>query len=76
MNESKSDIKSITLTREDGSTEVIEKGFVATVTEGDESATVDFEMLHIGGRELATIIDSVLMLAMRLGYFNKEENAE
>ena len=64
MNEK--NVKSIILTYEDGSTEIVYKGLVANYI-GD---TVTFNMVGMGGMDLAMIVESVLELGDRLGLFD------
>ncbi len=72
MDEERS-VKNITLTYEDGSTEVIEKGFVARFIEHEDGeATASFDLVSMGGKDLYMIVSAMLQLGDKLGFFNEK----
>ena len=77
MEESKS-IKSITLTYEDESKRIINKGFIANIGEPDVDGGIGitFSFANISGVELQTIVEAVVKLGFNLGMFgnNSDEN--
>lgn len=70
MSEERS-VKNITLTYDDGSTEVIEKGLVARFIEHDRGgATASFDLVSIGGKDLYMVVMAMLQLGDKMGFFN------
>lgn len=75
------DIKNITLNYDDGTKKVIEKGFVTTFetdeemieTDEDKNVEVNFNFVHISGREIQVVIESCLQLGIKLGMFGDKE---
>lgn len=73
MNEEKN-IKKITVEYDNGETSEITKGFIAgfsDIDESEETVHVTFEMCDITGKDLETIVFSVLSLADKLGMLNE-----
>ncbi|WMI80918.1 hypothetical protein [Anaerotignum sp. MB30-C6] len=63
-------VKDITLTYDDGTTEVIEKGLVTRFTERDgENVTAEFDMVSIDGKDLYMVVMAMLRLGERMGFF-------
>lgn len=65
-------VTKIILVYEDETTSEINKGFVASVepVEGEDSETITFTMVRMGGHDLKAIIGSVLELAGQMGMFD------
>lgn len=62
---------------EDGSQEVIEKGFFCDMKElPDGACNMNFIMTGVSGSDLERIVIGCIQLGERLGMFGKEENAE
>ncbi len=63
-------VKDITLTYDDGTTEVIEKGLVTRFIEHDDGeVTASFDMVSISGKDLYMVVTAILQLGDRIGYF-------
>lgn len=68
-------VKNITLTYEDGSTEVVEKGLVLSFTEHEDgNVTAGFNMLSITGKDLYMVVMAMMQLGDKMGFFDKEED--
>jgi len=62
--------KNITITYDDGTTEVIENGLVARFIERDGGAvTASFDMVSIGGKDLYMVVMAMLQLGDKMGFF-------
>ncbi len=69
------EVKNIILSYDDGSTEVIEKGFVARFIEHEDGeATASFDLVSMGCKDLYVIVSAMLQLGDKLGFFNKKED--
>lgn len=64
--------KRIIIEYEDGTIEEIEKGFVARLSENDETITANFSLAGVAGKDLKLLVLSVLELAQKLGLFKEE----
>ena len=74
MDEERS-VKNITLTYDDGSTEVVEKGLVARFIEhNDGDSTAQFDLVSIAGKDLYMVIMAMLQLGDKMGFFNGSGN--
>lgn len=67
MMENKSGVKNIVLKHEDGTTETINRGFLASYDERAEEGIVTFQMVGMSGRDLAMIVQSVIEFGFRSG---------
>ncbi len=68
-------VRNITLTYEDGSTEVVEKGLVLSFTEHEGgNVKARFNMLSITGKDLYMVVMAMMQLGDKMGFFNKEED--
>lgn len=68
-------VRNITLTYEDGSTEVVEKGLVLSFTEHEDgNVKARFNMLSITGKDLYMVVMAMMQLGDKMGFFNKEED--
>lgn len=77
MSEEK-DIEKIVLHYIDGSVKEVSKGFIASVTVSEKSGTeeITFDMVHISGHDLTSIVSSVMELGIKLGMFGNGEDTE
>lgn len=72
------DIAKIILEREDGTQEIITKGFVAdyTVSSDGKEGTVAVDMCGMGGKDLQMIILSMVELGFKLGIIDPNQDGE
>ena len=69
-------IEKIVLHYDDGTTETVDKGFIASLTSSDdETCEITFHMAHISGNELCNMIEGVATLGIKLGLFGGDKNA-
>ncbi|MEA5084372.1 MAG: hypothetical protein VB018_09480 [Lachnospiraceae bacterium] len=66
-------VAKITLTYEDGTDKVIDKGFVAQFNGEGDQLTMTFDMAGIKGEDLRLIVVGVMQLGMKLGFFGEDE---
>lgn len=75
-----SDVKNIEVHFENGSTEVIEKGFVANVmkkeADGESVADIQVYFANWSGLDMYIMLEAVVMVAKEMGLFNDEEEDE
>lgn len=71
------DIEKIVLHYDDGTTETVDKGFIASLTSSDDDETceITFHMAHISGDELCNMIEGVATLGIKLGLFGGDKDA-
>lgn len=73
------DITKIVIHYNDGTEEVISKGFVANIDDlpegADGEAVANIKMVGMGGRDLYLLVESVLLLADKFGFFNRIKEA-
>ncbi|WMI81929.1 hypothetical protein [Anaerotignum sp. MB30-C6] len=68
-----STVKNITLTYDDGTTEIVAKGLVTRFIEHDDGeTTASFDMVSIAGKDLYMVVTAMLQLGYKIGYFSKE----
>ena len=67
MMKKKSEVKTIVLKLEDGTTETINRGFLASYDEQGEKGIVTFQMVGMSGRDLAMIVQSVIKFGFQSG---------
>lgn len=74
MNEK--DVDKIVIHFTDGSTKEINKGFLANMVEHEENGTceITFDMVHVAGKDLATIVSAVTEFGFKAGMFSDDEN--
>lgn len=63
----KCEVKTIVLELEDGTTETINRGFLASYDEQGEEGIVTFQMVGMSGRDLAMIVQSVIEFGFQSG---------